>query len=59
MTQLERDTAAYYKNMSEEEAIAERELEKAIAEAAPRFVEDREEQQECCGAAFQISVTEK
>jgi len=30
MTQLELDTAAYYQNMSEEEAKAERELENAI-----------------------------
>jgi hypothetical protein len=43
MTQLERDTAAYYESMSEEEAIAERELEKAIADAAPGMVADRKE----------------
>jgi hypothetical protein len=46
MMQLERDTAAYYENMSEEEAIAERELEKAIVEVAPG-VGDGVEPQEC------------
>jgi hypothetical protein len=43
MTRLERDTAAYYENMSEEEATAERELENAIAGAASTIVTDCEE----------------
>jgi hypothetical protein len=34
MNQLERDTAAYWDNMTPEELKAERELEGAIAEAA-------------------------
>jgi hypothetical protein len=43
ITQLERDTAAYYRNMSEEEAKAERELESAIVGAAADIDVDGEE----------------
>jgi hypothetical protein len=42
-TQLERDVAAYYKNMPEDEAKAERELESAIAGAAADVDVDTEE----------------
>ena len=41
-TQLELDTAAYYENMSEEEAQAERELEAALASAAAGIDFDQE-----------------
>jgi hypothetical protein len=34
LSQLERDTAAYFENMSEEEAREERELEAALAASA-------------------------
>lgn len=44
MTQLECDTAAYYKNMSEDELRAERELENAIAGAAAGIDVDTEGQ---------------
>jgi hypothetical protein len=40
---LERDTAAYFKNMSEDEARAERELENAIVGAAADIDVDGEE----------------
>jgi hypothetical protein len=43
MNQLERDTAAYYENMSEEEARAERELENAIIRTAKDVDMDGEE----------------
>ncbi|MGD0990789.1 MAG: hypothetical protein ABR874_23540 [Candidatus Sulfotelmatobacter sp.] len=39
---LERDTAAYYENMTEEELKAERELEDAIAGAAKGIDFDNE-----------------
>lgn len=41
-TQLERDTAAYYENMSEEEAREERELEAALAASAEGINFDEE-----------------
>jgi hypothetical protein len=40
--QLERDTAAYYENMTEEELKAERELEDALADAAKGIDFDNE-----------------
>jgi hypothetical protein len=43
MNQLERDTAAYFENMTEEEAKAERELEQALAGAAKEIDFDSEE----------------
>jgi hypothetical protein len=43
MTQLERDTATYNENLSEEEARAESELENAIAGAAAGIDVDGEE----------------
>jgi hypothetical protein len=59
MTQLELDTAAYYQNMSEEEAKAERELENAITGTVPGIFVDGKEQQESGDAGFQISVTDR
>jgi len=43
MTQLERDTEAYYENMTEEELKAERELENAIVGAGTAVDVDGEE----------------
>lgn len=43
MNQLERDTAAYWDNMTPEELKAERELEDAIAGAAAAVDLDSEE----------------
>jgi len=42
MNQLERDTAAYFDNMTPEQLKAERELEDAIAGAAKRIDFDNE-----------------
>jgi len=42
-TQLERDTAAYFENMTEEDLKAERELEDAIAGAAKGIDIDKDE----------------
>jgi hypothetical protein len=42
MNQLERDTAAYFANMTPEELKAEQELEKAIAETAQGIDFDKE-----------------
>ncbi len=47
MTQLDRDTAAYFENMTEEEAVAERELERAITGTCSGFVVDSTEPLEC------------
>lgn len=43
MTQLERDTEAYYENMTEEELKAERELENAIVGVGTGIDVDGEE----------------